>query len=829
MKKALAILLALAFAAQADARALVVRTNPISANSNTGIARTNEVSLGMLNNLGADYDVVNIMDAKEGATDALRRGAWYPNGIGTADSTVYDLVVVMADDKASYSGTVTNTGRETSVGGIGKFHTTNANAFAYFKPGMVVTGTGVTGSARVLSVDSLGQVLTVAGTVAGGGNITLSWRTPLRPDSLTLTYDATNGYRYPKVPILRLVQFMGTTGAVTTAGACSTGVGATSTYSAYEDSTVNVYDVKNPYRSWKARQYYATSATRDPRGWRPLLARVTTRKNEAGHGNGNYDFPDPACATCAFSTNPDTVTVWAVMNWGADGTPIRGDAKPNIYAMVSQVNGTNLIDPGTMLTAFAFADSVSGGGLFENSKKLPQRVGFHIDDGWKRGDSNGGSSYGGISFNDTTALVASIDSLASLAIPFVVGVELDSLDGVLVDTTQVADCSGGLVSIETARVGGWPSNIEVGDYITHGGATLDGGIQVASITNSTSLVPSAPSVVSGVLVLWKVKSGAVMDQRWWARAPLAHYTPHAHAGLVSSRHRAQNEASATEASKYLRILDIYGLSRYRIAFGSVDSLLAYGVPDYVNETAIDSASTYWLNKRAMFLCDSVFGKNRVDGLMMPAGDDWTNTNTKHTRFRRNSMGVDSVLAAILLSGGSGVRGNTGGNVVGNDDSTITNNYGFFPNWRRVRFAGAAGGAGMPSWAPAHLYGRSCDVVPTNGYPGSGVSSAANSSRASWSHNRASFGGEKFLLGLLAGHNSLGSDYNGTAASGASSGRETYIVASHVSDFGSNGGNGEATRPQFYTFKYITNAIRTANEYAGRKLVDIVYPDDVVVK
>lgn len=748
MKKALALLLALAFAAQADARALFITSAPTSANQFTGLERIKEAALGTSNTLGGSYDVKSIWDAPDGATQALRRGAWYPNAVG-ADSVLYGLVVILGEDKGNYTGTITNTGRETSSGGLAYLRTTNAAGFQYLRPGALVSGTGITDRAKVVSIDSLYQRMLVQGTVAGGGNITLTWSTPIRPDSLTLTYNATagQGYLYPKVPILRIGQFMGITGGWTRTATCSTGVTQTTTYSAQEDSTRSVYDVGNHYRSWKARQWYAVEGTRDPRGWRPILGSSVTRAG-AGGDLTVYDFVDAAYTQASFSGNPDTVAVWAVMNWGADGTPIRGDAKPNIYATISQVNGTNTIDPGTLLVALGFADSVSGGALFGSSQKLPRQMAFHIDDGWKRGDSrfNVGGAYGGIGLDDTTAFKASIDSLAALRIPFVVGVEVDSLDSVLL----------------AAGVTGH------GDYY---------------------------------------------DKRWWARAPLARYTPHSHAGLTAGTNRAQNTGTigAAYSGKYLRVLDIWGLSRTRYAFGSPDSALAYGVRDHWNDIA-DTAATYWLNKRAFGLLDSTFGARKVDRLVMPPGDDWTNFQIKHTRRRQHGLGVDSVMASAIASGALGIRMNAGINVFGNDDSTVTNNYGWWTVARAQRIGLSAGDPGSPAWLPARLYGHPCHMVPTDGYP-------ANSSKASWSTSRTSYGGEKFLSGLLFEHVNV-------AADPTTNGRGVYVLASHASDFGSSGFSGMQTRPMFYTFKYVTNAIRTANARAGRELVRFVYPDEI---
>jgi len=748
MKTFLAALLALALAlaGQAHAKGLVVTPITYSANGVTGLSKLGEVGLGMLNTLGASYDVMGICDFPEGSTDAMRRGAVYRNGIGASlDSTLYSPIIILGSDMGFYTSTVTASAAAGS-GGVAILRTATAQGFQWYRPGLVVTGTPITGSAVIVSVDSTGagayQRMTVKGTVAYSASFTLTFRTPLRPDSLTRTVC------YPRVPILHIGQYMNSTTTLgTVANRCSTGVGTSITYAAAQDSTLNVYEVGTPSRTWKAHLGVAALSTRDTRGWRPIVGVVSTRQGNAGLSDGNFDFPDATLgAWAAYSTNPDTVALWMVMNRDAAGVKIGGDAAPVIYAIPAHINGTNSIDPGIMLTAFALADSCSGGGLFGSSAKLPRQMSFHIDDGWKRGDSRYASSYGGIGVTDTVAFKASIDSLAALQIPFVVGVECDSLGSVLL----AAD-----------------------------GTTGD---------------------------------GRYYDQRWWARAPLAHYTPHCHAGLVSGTNRTQNNAT-----KFLRPLDLWGLTRTRYSFGSVDSLLAYGQTDYVNDVA-DSAATYWLSARAKAMCDSVFGSQRVDGLVMPPGDDWTNFQVKHTSRRQHGLGVDSIMAAAVMSGMKGIRMNARGNVVGNDDSTVTNNYGWWVTSRRMTLANAAGGPGLPSWAPAKVYGRPCQMLTTDGYPGA---AGQGSSVWSWSRQRSTYSGEKFLLGLLAGHVD-------TATDPTTYGREVYVLASHCSDFGSSGRytNNEATRPMFYTFKYVTNAIRTANAHARQDLVRFVYPDQV---
>lgn len=766
MKRLLRAALALCLSASmADARALVVRVPSYAANGEVGTNSVMSTLLPMLNTLGGDYRVVRAEEAPQGATDALRRGTWFYGGSVNSDSARFDPIIFVGDDtRSAYTGNTFggDIGREASVSGYGRLHSAGKE-FAYWKPGFLVTGTGITGTAVVVSVDSSGGVARLAGTIAGSAVVTdVTWRLPLRGDSLTFTA------KYPKVTLIRIGNMFSGAAFRTQANFCSTGVGGASndipSYAVADDSTKNVYEVGNPYRSWKSRVRVPVTTTRDTRGWRPLLGCVTTRQNNAGYAGGNYDFPDPACVSaitglpCAFSTNPDTVVVWAVMNWGAAGTPIGGDAKPNVYCYPSHLNSGTAIDPGILLTTLAWGDSLSGGGLFGNSTKLPRRFGIHIDDAWRRGDSKWSTFYGMISTDDTTTYKASIDSLAALGAKLVVSYEPESLSRVLL---------------------------------------------AAGVTGN----------------------GRFYDQRWWARAPLVHYTPHCHTGTSVNVTPAQNifgEVGAGFTGKNLRVLDIFGVSRLRYAFGSVDSMLAYGLPDYVNDPA-DSGSVYWLVKRAFALGDSVFGASKVDRLIMPAGDDWSITNVRHRLSQQQALGVDSVAAALLAAGAVGVRTNNN-NVVGQSDSVAAgsfhNNYGYYPGWKRIALAQSSGGPGMPTWLPASLYGRTFEILPTNGYPSGDFASEQSGSINSWSQNRLSYGGEAFLRGLLCETAvALGGEPGGQ--------RAIFILTSHTGDYGSSGVTGEATRPQFYTTKYVLNAIRTANAHARRALVENVYPQEVI--
>lgn len=657
-----------------------------------------------------------------------------------------------------------------------------------------------------------------------------------RADSLTLV-----AY-YPTVTHLFVANSNHTNNCFNTvANRCSLGTTTVASpsaisYSAHHDSTLNVYEVGNPSRTWKSYIGYQVNTTRTPKGWRPILGMVTTRRNEAGAGTNNYDFPDAASVdainggACAYRTNPDTVALWSILNRDATGAPIGGNAKPMFFCGTTRVSNATDFDMGIMLTAIALIDSASGGGLLSGSTAIPKLVGIHIDDGWKRGDSNQGSGGGGISPTDTTALKASIDSLAALNVPFVVGVEVDSIGTVMSDTMAtaytVSDNNGGgsstTLTIATAA-GTFPTSIRAGMYLY---GTKD-AITVVSNNGATLTLSNAVNLNAVTCYFYDaatIKDGALMDTKWWARAPLAHFTPHCHEGVSSSGSSAGVDRRAQNvSSKFLRPIDIWGVNYTRSAWGSVDSTLAYGLADYAMDVA-DTMATYWLSKRAFAMLDSVFGSGRVDHLVMAPVDDWTNSRVTHNGTSAGNP-VDSIMAAVALSGGTGVRANAfSPNSAVIHNASGNSGYGYYINQQpwTVR------GSGVPTWVPVARYGASCNVLSCAGYQNTTNSVAPDKgvgSSRSWSSCvRGQVGYySNTLRGLFGGPFDEG-QWSGSATMGQNI--RVNIQALHVGDLGSRqpATGGELTRPGFYNLKYLVNSVKMANAHARTPLVMFAYPD-----
>ena len=467
-----------------------------------------------------------------------------------------------------------------------------------------------------------------------------------RPDSATLVGNATNGSYWPAVPRLMIANTIHTSNAFATVTKESTGVAGHITYSPVHDSTLNVYQVGRPSRTWKAYVGNVVKSPRINRGWRPLVGTISTRPVD-GPTDGNYDEPR---WTTSYPTDPDTAAAWIVYNYAAGtSTPIAGTvlgvaatAAPIAYFNVTRGSVSD-IDGGLVLASLQVLDTLSGGALYGNAEaqlKLPLKLGVHVDDGWKRGESNKGESGGsGIADADFPALRRAIRKMNDLeGFKYALGLEADSL--------------------------------------------------------------------------WAYKG---IDETYWSEARNARLTPHVHAGQASTAPAPPQNAG----TKFILPINIWGVNlnaRIRYAFGgpeNVDSLLVYGLPDYV-AAPTDTMVTYWLSKRAFALCDSMsrlmWGAVATDHLVMPPADDWTNQRITHAADSlRLVNSVDSVLAAAALSGAVAVRSN----LASANSATIHNaagnsGYGYYQAPRFWTINQSA----VPSTFPARVYGTPCNVIGT---------------------------------------------------------------------------------------------------------------------
>lgn len=743
MRRLLWAVLALAlFASGAHAKGLVIIPQFTgSTNSDKGLRIQEDYVLNILRNMGAQVDVIRDNQIAAGAgTQNLRRGRFTAYGFGT-DTTTYNPIIHVGYRAGSYAGKGYN------------------------------------------------------------------------PDSLT------KRVYYPSVTHL----FIGNHNEgspFSSATACSAGVGATLIYAGPEDSTRVTYMVGNPAIRWvqdNGGGSVPVLSTRDSRGFRPIWgirssAHTGTLTTASAGDCGVYD--DSFDGT--YPTNPDTVAMWAILNReNGTSTPIqRGTqaaAVPMLFVQPVSHYVTNGGEMSAYAAAFVLADSMSGGGLgLSSSTKLPKKVAVHIDDGWKRGDSrNGGSVYGGIEVRDTTFLKASIDSLALLGEKFVVGVEIDSLTSCWLDTTTVVDScytiGGASTTLHTKRAIGpvlsgyfYPTLAGMKCSLVDGNGNYTTVVSVGA--DSTLTLNSAVNVAlnSSVHTLFwdSTKIGNAMDYdgRWWARAPLAHFTPHCHAGTTTAKGQFQQQQPA--AGPYWRMMDIWGTNtRTRIAWGGGTGL------------GRDSSLAY-LHKRAFALLDSTFGASKTDHVAMPPGDDWSPTYNTSTgvAFWPLPMTMDSLLFAWDFAGGRGIRNNaaTGTALV----SQRLGSYGMYTGTMDyVINLTATGAADHRGWRGRYV---ACPSYPT--------------SASSLSYSRLSSGkGIRALNSVLVGRILL-------SATGTSTTQDDFataqIIAIHVSDLGGDK-YGRPTRPGYYCIKYPVMASRAINAFSSTPIIQFVYPEELV--
>lgn len=148
------------------------------------------------------------------------------------------------------------------------------------------------------------------------------------------------------------------------------------------------------------------------------------------------NYPEDGRLTCAWCDSVDNNSSDSLSIWSRPMAHING-AKPLVFANVygtgtcqdSGGSGNNQIpcewDASIALMSLAILDSLSGGNVFDKNL-LPLKLGTYIAGGYNR---SGMRNAGGIDPSDTTALKASLDSLATLGMRFkpLIGVDMDSV------------------------------------------------------------------------------------------------------------------------------------------------------------------------------------------------------------------------------------------------------------------------------------------------------------------------------------------------------------------------------------------------------------------
>lgn len=637
---------------------------------------------------------------------------------------------------------------------------------------------------------------------------------------------------YCSVAHLFIGNMMADNGAFANATRCTVGVSGATDVS--DDSSTVTYVVGNPGIRWVQENGGArckVDSSRPTNGWRPLWGmRSSTRAKAVTTASASdwLTYDDSFDGT--YPTDPDTVSFWSILNVDATGVPIQftgqAAAVPMTFVMPTYKYATISGEMTPYVAGLLRADSLSGGALFPESKRKTAQISIHIDDGWKRGNSRVASAgYGGIDVRDTTALKASIDSLAVLGVPFVLGVEIDSLRSCWLDTTSTfAACYtvGGLSpTLHTAEARGGATafirkfvGVSVG-MLCSMRDSLGRFTTVTSVGADSTLELSARVNVTKSTSSWAIfwdasKFGDAMlyDGRWWARAGgLIRYTPHCHAGTTTANGQIQEYQPA--AGPYWRMQDIWGTNtRARSAWGG--------------GTGLGQDSTFsFLAKRAFFLLDSTFGASRVDHVAMPPGDDWSPTYNA-TQGIGNwpiPMSLDSLLFAWTWAGGRGIRNNSATNTsmvsqrlgsygiyTGTMDYTVTLPYTLSPTDTSRTYPGYVYALGLKGTRGRFV---SCPSYPTTA--------------SSISYSRMTSGkGIRAFNSAFNGHIAMVPDPASTTQDQMA---KAQVLAIHVSDLGTDA-YGRSTRPGFYCIKYPVMASRAANAVGRWTAIRWVYPEEL---
>lgn len=252
----------------------------------------------------------------------------------------------------------------------------------------------------------------------------------------SLTFNA----RYPTVP--QLVAMGALVGTTDYPGS-----------STFNKGTIGTYKCIAP---WSAGVSGATASYLSVRGMDALPFMASAHKPYSGT-TGNSLSTDSSAAAVVYSRGPGNLNAEYTSGWPHPGSawidslgaPVSTHdvliadritvGKTITFANVmggspcadsaADVNGVASpigceFDETTALLALAHLDSLSGGAVWGTSKKLPIRAAVTIDGAFSR---NGRRFMGGILASDSTAFIATLDSLNTLGIPITVAANVDSI------------------------------------------------------------------------------------------------------------------------------------------------------------------------------------------------------------------------------------------------------------------------------------------------------------------------------------------------------------------------------------------------------------------
>ena len=290
----------------------------------------------------------------------------------------------------------------------------NATKTHWLRTGQIVYNSGLP-SAYVKSYDA---VLHVGAGVSNWG--------AYRPDSLMRVLSRASDntltdVRYNTVPQI----FVMTNGILGGAGAADSSLSILSDKTDTSPLGQVVWSPGNPfpYRAGVAKFTLLPSDLASASGNFRVLLRAGTAGGKLAYMNQLPSArPDSLPRIDSGTFNSDTAVVYART---LSSIP---SAKPIIFVNHSDFQSAHT-DMAALLVALAYADSTVNGAILGTAKNIPVKVGIQIRGGFSRGTQLGiPTSTGGMTITDSTTFKASIDSLASLNVPMVLGVNIDSLD-----------------------------------------------------------------------------------------------------------------------------------------------------------------------------------------------------------------------------------------------------------------------------------------------------------------------------------------------------------------------------------------------------------------
>lgn len=281
------------------------------------------------------------------------------------------------------------------------------------------------------------------------------------------------------------------------------------------------------------------------------------------------------------------------------------------------------------------------------------------------------------------------------------------------------------------------------------------------------------------------------ERAWWKRVPLMHYTPHTHGGTASG-------VTGNAGASIARPLDIFGVLRSRICIGDFSGAGA------------DTGARASLIRGSFAVCATYFGAGNVDHILMAPLEIWATATQAD-----GTINPDSMFSAFAAGGASGVRcfslgpPSTTAEVYGRSGAYYSGS-----TFQRANLGSAVG---------TNLKLLACADYSGNGTSYAGLGTGSGSVTPDVNVPSVTLVQDYAFNGLLFGayctpftHVFLGS---GSVTISYNSWTRCKILVIHASDL--CGG-----RPGYFIIKHAVHSANSINDFAGRRLIQPDYPDNL---